>query len=46
MDTHDIGDDFQLSEYCEPEQPDYNYFILLIITAVIAAVSTIILCAN
>lgn len=46
MDTHDIGDDFPPSAYYEPEQPDYNYFILLIITAVIAVGSTLMLCAN
>lgn len=46
MDVHDIGEDFAPSEYGEPEQPEYNYFILLLITAVIAVGSTLLLCAN
>jgi hypothetical protein len=46
MDVHDIGEDFPSSAYIEPEQPDYNYFLILFIAVVIAAVSTIVLCAN
>jgi hypothetical protein len=37
MDIYDIG---------EEKHPEFNYFIILFIAVVIAAVSTIVLCAN